>query len=172
MNRWQDDAKKALGGTSSSSAAAVISLSGSTGGGGGGGSAPVGTTVPSPTWLGGGEVARTRCTPANTWVRGFNGVEVIIDSTKVDPNLTPSLSVKMLADAITGGNAQVRLVATQNDWASVTPCTPACTPVRDGVNWIWQGLAITLQAGVWAYRIEMRSNVNNSDVGFRAIIQW
>ena len=170
LNRWQDDAKKALGGTSS--AAAVISLSGATGGTTGGGTAPVGTTVPSPTWMGGGEVARTRCASSANWYRGFNGVEVIIDSTKVDPNLSPSLSIKMLGDAITGGNAQCRLVATQNDWASVTVCTPACTPVTSGTVWTWQGLAITIQTGVWAYRIEMKSSVNNSDVGFRAIWQW
>jgi len=170
LNRWQDDAKKALGGTSS--AAAVISLSGATGGTTGGGTAPVGTTVPSPTWMGGGEVARTRCASSANWYRGFNGVEVIIDSTKVDPNLSPSLSIKMLGDAITGGNAQCQLVATQNDWANVTPCTPACTPVTSGTVWTWQGLAITIQTGVWAYRIEMKSSVNNSDVGFRAIWQW
>lgn len=159
-NRWQNDAARALGSGSGASATAV---------GSGGGSVTI-SGVASPIWFGGGEAVRTRITTASTWYRGRDGGEPILDSYLLPTAI--KLWLLMIADASTGGNAQCRVVAGSGDWSNQTVVSGTVTPVTDGANWVWQEVTVTPRAGVWSYRIEMTSSVNNSEVGFRAYLSW
>jgi len=160
--RWQNDAARALG--SGSGAAATAVGSGSTGGGG----TVVGAV--SPMWFGGGEAIRTRVVTASTWYRGRDGGEPILDSYLLPATI--KLWVLMIADAATGGNAQCRVVAGTGDWSNKTVVSGTVTAVTNGSDWVWQEVTVTPRTGVWAYRIEMTSSVNNSEVGFRAYLSW
>lgn len=163
-NHWLKDAKRALGsGTGGGT-------SGISPGGGTGGGYPVVVAPSAVIWFGGGEELRTRVTTASTWYRGRNGVEAVLDSYKLPATI--DLHVLMIADAVTGGNAQCRVVAGSGDWTDQTVVSGSVTPVTDGANWVWQSVTVTPRVGVWAYRIEMTSSVNASDVGFRAYLTW
>lgn len=141
--------------------------------GGGGGTVVVNVTAQAaPAWFGGGEDLRTKVPTAGAWVRGFNGGEVILNTAKMPAQV--DLSILMLADALTGGNAQVQVVSGSGDWSNrdVRPMSPACVPVTDGANWVWHGYSIELRPGIYAYRVEVTSSVSGSDIGFRAYLQW